>query len=195
MPFTGDFFMRSCVITEMRARMSRRSTIMSIWPFCRRNSARWKPSGSFSRTVCSITRGPAKPIRAFGSAMTTSPMKANDADTPPIVGSVRTEMKGRPASERRVTAAVVFAICMSDRRPSCMRAPPEAAKHTKGQLRRIASSTPREKRSPTTEPMEPPMYLNSKAAATIGSRRSVPDITTIASVSPVVFSAASRRLG
>jgi hypothetical protein len=33
-------------------------------------------SGSFSRTVFSMTRGPAKPISAFGSAMTTSPTNA-----------------------------------------------------------------------------------------------------------------------
>ncbi len=34
-------------------------------PCCSRNSERWKPSGSFCRMVCSITRGPAKPIRAL----------------------------------------------------------------------------------------------------------------------------------
>jgi hypothetical protein len=34
---------------------------------------RWKPSGSFSRMVCSITRGPAKQISAPGSAIWTSP--------------------------------------------------------------------------------------------------------------------------
>ena len=39
-------------------------------------------------------RGPANPIKAPGSAMTTSPMKANEAETPPIVGSVRTLIKG-----------------------------------------------------------------------------------------------------
>ncbi len=65
---------------------------MSIAPFCSRNSERWKPSGSFSRTVFSITRGPAKPISAFGSPMTTSPMNAKLADTPPMVGSVSTLM-------------------------------------------------------------------------------------------------------
>src|SRR5690349_23773064 len=42
----------------------------------------------------SITRGPAKPMSAPGSAITASPMKANEADTPPIVGSVRMEMNG-----------------------------------------------------------------------------------------------------
>src|SRR5471032_733787 len=67
---------------------------MSTAPLVTRNSARWKPSGSFSRTVFSITRGPAKPISAFGSAITTSPRKANEADTPPMVGSVSTLMKG-----------------------------------------------------------------------------------------------------
>ena len=50
-----------------------------------------------ARTVCSITRGPAKPISAFGSAITTSPIMAKLADTPPMVGSVSTEMKGRRA--------------------------------------------------------------------------------------------------
>ena len=65
---------------------------MSSAPLFSRNSLRWKPSGSFSRTVFSITRGPAKPISAFGSAITTSPMKAKPADTPPIVGSVSTLM-------------------------------------------------------------------------------------------------------
>src|SRR6185369_12951715 len=69
------------------SRSWRRSTIMSIAPFSSRNSARWKPSGSFWRTVCSITRGPAKPISAFGSAITTSPIMAKLADTPPMVGS------------------------------------------------------------------------------------------------------------
>ena len=49
-----------------------------------------------SRTVCSITRGPAKPMSALGSAMTTSPIKAKEAETPPIVGSVSTVMNGRP---------------------------------------------------------------------------------------------------
>ena len=76
-----------------------------------------------------------------------------------------------------------------------MRAPPEAVKTTKGARRRIASSTPRAKRSPTTLPIEPPMNRNSNAAATMGSRRREPDITTRASVSPVAPCATSMRLG
>ena len=45
-----------------------------------RNSARWKPSGSFSRMVCSMTRGPAKPISAPGSAIWMSPSIAKCRD-------------------------------------------------------------------------------------------------------------------
>jgi hypothetical protein len=41
--------------------------------------------------VCSMTRGPAKPISAFGSAIFRSPSIAKLAVTPPVVGSVRTE--------------------------------------------------------------------------------------------------------
>lgn len=40
--------------------------------------------------VCSITRGPAKPISAPGSARIISPSIAKLAVTPPVVGSVRT---------------------------------------------------------------------------------------------------------
>ena len=36
------------------------------------NSAFWKPSGSFCPVVCSMTRCPAKPMRAPGSAAITS---------------------------------------------------------------------------------------------------------------------------
>ena len=39
-----------------------------------------------------ITRGPANPISAPGSAMLRSPSMANEAVVPPVVGSVRTEM-------------------------------------------------------------------------------------------------------
>ena len=39
--------------------------------------------------VCSMTRGPANPIRAPGSAMFKSPNIAKLAVTPPVVGSVK----------------------------------------------------------------------------------------------------------
>ena len=54
-------------------------------------------------------------------------------------------------------------------------------------------STARLKRSPTTEPMEPPRNLNSNAQATIGSPSSVPAMAISASRSPVAFCAAARR--
>ena len=44
------------------------------------------------RTVAQMVRGPAKPIRALGSARMKSPREAKLAATPPIVGLVSTEM-------------------------------------------------------------------------------------------------------
>src|SRR6059058_1946997 len=52
--------------------------------------------------------------------------------TPPVVGSVSTEMNGRCACARRDSAAAVFAIWKSEYSASCMRAPPLAEKHTNG---------------------------------------------------------------
>ena len=80
---------------------SRRSTIRSSCPCSSRNSERWKPSGSGWRIVSAMTRGPAKPMSARGSARMTSPSMAKLAVTPPVVGSVRTERYGSPASASR----------------------------------------------------------------------------------------------
>ena len=102
-------------------------------PFSSRNSLRWNPSGSFWRMVCSMTRGPAKPISAFGSAMFRSPSIAKLAVTPPVVGSVSTEMYGSRARSSRASAPQIFAICISDSAPSIMRAPPEQQTMTTGQ--------------------------------------------------------------
>ncbi len=58
----------TCISSPHRRAMvtfrSRRCTTWSTMPCSFRYSARWKPSGSFSRMVCSITRGPANPISA-----------------------------------------------------------------------------------------------------------------------------------
>ena len=75
-------------------------------------------------------------MSALGSAMMTSPSIANDAATPPVVGCSSTEMYGSPASRSRASAAVVFAICISEKMPSCMRAPPEAEKMIAGHCAR-----------------------------------------------------------
>ena len=59
-----------------------------------------------------------------------SPSIAKDAATPPVVGCSSTEMYGTLALRAAATrAADVFAICISDSMPSCMRAPPEAREH------------------------------------------------------------------
>ena len=58
-----------------------------------------------------------------------------------------------------------------------MRAPPVAVKLTNGVFCSIAASTPRTKRSPTTEPIDPPMKSNSKQATTTGIVSTAPPIT------------------
>ena len=110
-----------------------------------------------------------------------------------MVGSVSTEMNGRPRRDRRVSAALVLAICSREISASCMRAPPEAEKQTSGMLCSMAVLTARTNFSPTTDPMEPPMKRNSKAAATSSTPLTVPLITISASFSPVAFWAAARR--
>jgi hypothetical protein len=74
-----------------------------------------------------------------------------------------------------------------------MRAPPVAVKHTSGDFSSSALSTARAKRSPTTEPIEPPMKAKSNAQATSGLPLSWPCIATSASRSPVAFCAALIR--
>ena len=73
------------------------------------------------------TRAPAKPMSAFGSAMLTSPSAANEAKTPPVVGSRQDPDEGHAG--RRAGARArrsVLASCISASVPSCIRAPPEA---------------------------------------------------------------------
>jgi hypothetical protein len=57
----------------------------------------------------------------------------------------------------------------------------------------MATRTPRTKRSPTTEPIEPPMKSKSKAAQTTPSALIEPCITTSASPSAVWSCASERR--
>ena len=74
-------------------------TISSIKPFFNRNSDFWKPSGKSCPIVCLITLGPAKQIKAFGSAKIISPKIAMLAEIPPVVGSVITTIKKPPCLE------------------------------------------------------------------------------------------------
>src|SRR5450759_2266934 len=70
---------------------SERETTESTMPCSSRNSAVWNPSGRSCPIVCLITRGPANPITAPGSARIASPSMAKLALTPPVVGFVRIE--------------------------------------------------------------------------------------------------------
>src|SRR5208283_4880475 len=178
---------------EMYCFMSRRCTTASSIPCCSRNSLRWKPSGSFWRIVCSMTRGPAKPMSAPGSAMFKSPSMAKDAVVPPVVGSVITEMYGTLASSMRESEDEIFASCMRLTTPSIMRAPPEAETTISGSFSAVAFSTARVIISPTTAPMEPPMNEYSMTLAMTGLPWSLPRALMTASLRPVSFCERFRR--
>jgi hypothetical protein len=117
-----------------------------------------------------MTRAPAKPMTAPGSAMAMSPSMAKEAETPPVVGSV-----------------------MSDRMPSCMRAPPEEGITISGASCSTASRAAASSPSPTAMPMEPPMKAKLKAAITVAWPPMVPVATMMASFSPVLAADSRRR--
>ena len=102
-----------------------------------------------------MTRGPAKPMRAPGSASRMSPKLAKLAVTPPVVGWVNTEMYSPPFWEKRSRAAAVLAICIRDKIPSCIRAPPLAENRMRGSLFFPASSMSRATFSPRAADMLP----------------------------------------
>ena len=133
------------------------------------NSALWNPSGSFCPMVCSITLAPANPISAPGSAKIISPNIAKLAVTPPVVGSVNTEIYKSPASECFFKAAAVFAICIRDTIPSCILAPPEQQKRITGSFSSVARSTAPAIFSPTAWPMLPIINLASHTPMTASS--------------------------
>ena len=141
--------------------------------------------GSFWPMVCSMTLGPANPIRALGSARITSPSIAKLAVTPPVVGSVSTLIYRSPASLCRFKAAEVFAICIRETIPSCILAPPEHAKRITGSPSLVARSTARAIFSPTASPM---LAMRKRPSQTPNTT-SVPSIlalpVTMASLSPV----------
>ena len=96
-------------------------------------------------------------MTAPGSARMTSPCIAYDAETPPVVGFVSTDMNGTRAPCSSAITTDVLAICMSDSTPSCIRAPPEADTRINGVFLSIACRVSRAIFSPTTDPIEPPM--------------------------------------
>ena len=177
------------------SRMTARPTTRSMKPWLNRNSARWKPGGSSCAIVPAWTRAPAKPMRAFGSATLTSPTAANDANTPPVVGSERTEMNGTPPARRRSMAASVLASCIRASVPSCIRAPPDALTTMSGIRFASACSAARVTFSPTTAPIEPPMKPKSMTHIATAWPPMAPVPQTAASRIPVAVWAAARRSG
>src|SRR5699024_4359515 len=92
----------------------------------------------------------------------------------------------------RCKAALALAICISENKASCIRAPPLAEKHTKGRRSAKHTFTALTKRRPATERVDPPVKLNSNAAAAAGDPRAVPLSPTSASCSPVAGWAAGK---
>ena len=95
------------------------------------------------------------PVRAFGSARITSPSIAKLAETPPVVGDVRTTKYGIPAESSSAAAPAVFAICIRAVIPSCILAPPLMVTITSGSFFLPAYSARAAIFSPTTVPMLP----------------------------------------
>ena len=153
--------------------------IMSMAPCSSRNSLRWKPSGRVSRTVCWITRGPAKPISALrlGDVDVAEHREARRHAAGRRVGLHRDERQAVPPQAARARRSSSPSAAATAALPAC--APRRSPRSTRPAARcSMACSTPRTKRSPTTEPIEPPMNENSKAQATISMPSSVPLITT-----------------
>ena len=173
--------------------ISCRETIMSTMPCSSRYSERWNPSGSCWRIVCSITRGPAKPMSALGSATLRSPSIAKLAVTPPVVGSVSTDTNGMPAFLSFASAALLFAICIRERILSCILAPPDEENTSTGAFFSRPSSIARVTFSPTTEPMLPPRNPKSKTATTTSWPFIRPEPVTMASPPPLFLTAALIR--
>lgn len=96
-----------------------------------------------------------------------SPRLAKLALTPPVVGLVRYDINNPPASLNFSIAAVVFAICISEKRPSCILAPPLAANIISGSFLFIAYSVSLVIFSPTAIPMLPIRNLLSITATAV----------------------------
>ena len=114
-----------------------------------------------------------------------SPREAKEAVTPPVVGSVSTVMYSSPAALCRATAPEVFAICIRDTMPSCIRAPPDAVNTMMGSPASVACSKARVSFSPTTLPILPIMYRGSITASVTGIPPIRQSPVIMASVSPV----------
>ena len=115
-----------------------------------------------------------------------SPSIAQLAVTPPVVGSVSTLTYKSPASLCLFSAADVFAICIRETIPSCIRAPPEHANKITGSESFVALSTARVIFSPTASPILAIINLPSQTPITVSIPLIRPLPVTTASVSPVL---------
>ena len=106
---------------------------------------------------------------------------------------MRIEIYGSRARSSRASAALIFAICISESAPSIIRAPPEAETMMTGSRAAIARSMARVIFSPTTTPMLPPMKLYSIAATAHSMPPMRPLAVMTASLSPVAAMLASSR--
>ena len=143
------------------------------------------PPGSFWRMVCSMTRGPANPISAFGSAMFMSPSIAKLAVTPPVVGSVSTDNVGEPHAVETRSAAADLRHLHQRQRPFHHAGAARAADDDDRPPPLDGRSIARVIFSPTTTPMLPPMNAYSMAATIVAIPSSTPEPTMTASFSPV----------
>jgi len=105
------------------------------------------------------------------------------------------EMNGSRAAASRPRAALVFAICIREKTPSCMRAPPAALMMMQGIFSARASSIARVIFSPVPLPIEPPQKRKSITARETRMPWIRPVPHTTASVRPLSFSYFLSRSG
>ena len=105
--------------------------------------------------VFSITLLPANPTNVPGSLKIISPSIAKLAVTPPVVGLVSTVIYSKPASSCFPIAALILAICIKEKIPSCILAPPEVVNIINGSFLSVAYSIKDVILSPTTVPILP----------------------------------------
>ena len=166
----------------------------SIIPCSSRNSERWKPSGSFWRMVCSMTRGPGEADQRLG-------LGEDDVAQPGEGG--RHAAGGGVEQHRDVRLAAVAEAGDAPRRSSpsasARRCPPACARRRRRRTRSpgTCSSCARSKTrvtfSPTTEPIEPPMNSKTKQPTETWwpSMRPTPEMN--ASFSPSVLARGLQR--
>ena len=92
-------------------------------------------------------------------------------------------------------AAAVLAICIREKMPSCIRAPPLAAKMMRGRRRRVAYSAARVTFSPTAVPMLPMKKRLSSTTHTALCPMILPTAATAASRRPVSSSRTASLAG